>query len=154
MSIEKTSEKIQEMPTTERTHYLPHHAVIRRDKDTTKLRIVYDASARSRGPSLNDCLHTGPKLQQSIFDLLQFRTHRVGLTADIEKAFLMIGIAEEDRDVLRFLWIDNIASMSSAIVEHYRAAFLQWFTRCFVQLEKKVDCGTHQTYSPLIQVKV
>ena len=110
--------KDQEMPTTERIHYLPHHAVIRRDKDTTKLRIVYDASARSRGPSLNDCLHTGPKLQQSIFDLLlHFRTHRVGLTADIEKAFLMIGTAEEDRDVLRFLWIDNIKSQNPDLIE-------------------------------------
>ena len=40
-----------------RVHYMPHHAVIRRDKSTTKVRVVYDASAKADGPSLNDCLH-------------------------------------------------------------------------------------------------
>ena len=53
-----------------RIHYLPRHAVIRRDKSTTKLRIVYDASARSNGPSLNDSLHVGPKFNQRIMDIL------------------------------------------------------------------------------------
>ena len=90
-------------------HYLPHHAVVRSDKTTTKLRIVYDASARTNGPSLNDCLYTGPKFDQKILDiLLRFRVHRVALTGDIEKAFLMISMAEKDRDVLRFLWVNNI----------------------------------------------
>ena len=39
-------------------HYIPHHEVIRVDKETTKLRVVYDASvkAQSTTPSLNDCL--------------------------------------------------------------------------------------------------
>jgi len=100
-SLEKTQEG--------RLHYLPHHAVVKSDRETTKLRIVYDASARSGGPSLNDCLYTGPKFNQNIFDILvRFRSYRVALIADIEKAFLMIGIEEGDRDALRFLWIDSI----------------------------------------------
>ncbi len=82
-------------------HYLPHHAVIRKDKHTMKLRVVYDASAKSEGPSLNDCLLTGPKFDLDI--LLRFRAHEVALAADIEKAFLMVSVADKDRDVLRFL---------------------------------------------------
>ena len=89
-------------------HYLPHHAVVRRDKATTKLRVVYDASARSNGPSLNDCLNPGPKFDQKILDILsRFRVHRVAVTADIEKAFLMVSVAAKDREFLRFLWVDD-----------------------------------------------
>ena len=86
-------------PQNNLTHYLPHHPVVREDKSMTKLRIVYDASARTCGPSLNDCLYTGPKFS---------RTYRTALAGDIEKAFLMISVAPHDRDVLRFLWVDDI----------------------------------------------
>ena len=97
--------------TTNKLHYLPHHCVIREDKTTTKLRIVYDASAKTNGPSLNDCLYARPSFGQKIADILiRFRSHPVALIADIERAFLMISIAEEDRDVLRFLWVENIGS--------------------------------------------
>ena len=57
------------MPTL--LHYLPHHKVIRKDKETTNVRVVYDTSARvDVQPSLNDCLLIGPKFTQKIFDLL------------------------------------------------------------------------------------
>ena len=62
-------EEVNEDPQTNtdaKVHYLPHHAVIRKDKQTTKLRIVYDASARSNGISLNDSLFSGPKFNQKI----------------------------------------------------------------------------------------
>ena len=75
-------------------HYLPHHAVIRRDKASTKLHIVYDASAQSSGPSLNDCLDPGPKFNQKILDILtRFRVHKVAIIAYIEKAFLIIRVS-------------------------------------------------------------
>ena len=93
-------------------HYLPHHPVIRQDKLTTKVRVVYDASAKvGKAPSLNECLHAGPSLIEHITDiLLRFRIHRVALIGDIEKAFLMVGINESDRDVLRFLWVDDVSA--------------------------------------------
>ena len=92
----------------DKLHYLPHHAVIRQDKETTKLRIVYDASAKESDLSLNDCLHTGPKFDQSVLDiLLRFRLYHTALVADIEKAFLMISVNKQDRDALRFLWVSD-----------------------------------------------
>ena len=67
-------------------HYLPHRTVMRLDRDTTKVRVVYDASSKVFGSSLNDCLHIGPSLNPLLFDiLLRFRVHEVALTADVEK---------------------------------------------------------------------
>ena len=40
--------------------YLPHKMVIREDKDTTKLRVVFDASAKKDGPSLKERLNADP----------------------------------------------------------------------------------------------
>ena len=83
---------------------VPHHPVIRRDKTTTKLRVVYDASAKTTGPSLNDCLDPGPKFDQKILDILsRFRVHQFAITADIKKAFLMISVSLEDREFLFFM---------------------------------------------------
>ena len=91
-------------------HYLANHAVVHSDKDTTKLCIVYDASAKPEGKaSLNDCLLIGQKFNQKIlYILLRFRSHQIGLTADIEKAFLMISMEDRDRDVFCFLWVNDI----------------------------------------------
>ena len=99
-------------------HYLPHYAVIRKDKQTTKLRIVYDASAHGGGCSLNDCLHSGPKFDQNLLDIIiRFRAYRIGIIADVEKAFLMVSVCKEDRDTLRFLWVDDIERIPPAPVE-------------------------------------
>ena len=111
-------ERVEPSEDLGQVHYLPHHAVVRRDKETTKVRVVYDASAHSDGPSLNDCLHAGPKLNQKILDiLLRFRVHRVAIIADIEKAFLMVSMAGKDRDVLRFLWFKDALTEQHELLE-------------------------------------
>ena len=53
-------------------YYIPHKAVSKQDAETMKLRVVYHASARenSKQPSLNDCLHPGPPLQNLLWNIL------------------------------------------------------------------------------------
>ena len=53
-------------------HYLPHHGVLRQDSETTRLRIVYNGSAKAYGAEqcLNDCLQTGPNYIPKLFDIL------------------------------------------------------------------------------------
>ena len=107
----------KEVPQDVPVHYLPHHAVLREDKSTTKLRIVYDASARTSGRSLNDCLYVGPKSGQNIMDILiRFRSYKTALAADIEKAFLMISVSQVDRNALRFLWVKDVNETPAGII--------------------------------------
>ena len=95
-------------------HYLPHHPVLTPAKNTTQLRVVYDASVKSRKgvKSLNECLYRGPVLLPDQCGILfRLRLHPIVLLADIEKAFLQVDIQESDRDVTRFLWykdVDNV----------------------------------------------
>ena len=98
-----------------KVHYLPHRAVIRENRETTKVRIVYDASACLKNePSLNDCLYAGPCLLPKIFDILhRFRVRAVGIISDIQQAFLNIEVVDEHRDLLRFLWPTDIYDDSS-----------------------------------------
>ena len=85
--------------------YLPHRPVLKASSSTTKVRPVFDASARGpAGLSLNDCLHSGPSLLPAMVDvLLRFRRHAVALTADVKMAFLQIRVCPSDRDAHRFL---------------------------------------------------
>lgn len=87
-------------------HFIPHQPVVRVDK--SKVRIVYDASARvfKNSYSLNDCLHSGPLLLNSLTGiLLRFRIHSIVILADIEKAFLQVSLQESDRDYTKLLWV-------------------------------------------------
>ena len=84
---------------------MPVHAVMKDSSTTTKLRAVFDGSARtSSGHSFNDCLLPGTNLYPALLDvLIRFRFHQITLSADISKMFREILLNPGERDGHRFL---------------------------------------------------
>ena len=100
-------ERVYDDPPQGSAHYLPHHGVLDEDRETTKLRVVYDAS--SGVPSLNASLDKGENLIPPLVDvLLRSRLFKIAVFSDIKQAFLSVSVDEEFRDFLRFLWYDDI----------------------------------------------
>ena len=96
--------------------YLPVFCVEQVKK--SKCRLVYDASARFKGTSLNDCLLQGPDLNNQLRSvLLRFREKPVAFGADIESMFSNFKVPESQRDLLRYFWFkDN--QPDSELVEY------------------------------------
>lgn len=89
--------------------YLPHHAIVREDKVTTKVRVVFDASAKgSKGVSLNDTLLVGPTLQETLRDLIiKWRTYPIVLVADVVKMYRQVLVDPQHADYQRIVWRDD-----------------------------------------------
>ncbi|XP_014667636.1 PREDICTED: uncharacterized protein LOC106809165 [Priapulus caudatus] len=86
-------------------HYISHHAVIRPEKKSTPVRIVFNSSASFKGHSLNDYWEKGPDLLNDLFGvLLRFRQHPIAISGDISKMYHQVEIPETDKHVHRFLW--------------------------------------------------
>ena len=92
-----------------KTYNMPQQLVVRKDRETTKIRGVFDCSSKmGDSPSLNECLDVPDANYTDLFAVMvTFRMHKVGLVADIEKAFLMIRMRKEDRDSHRLIWVKN-----------------------------------------------
>ncbi|XP_059217616.1 uncharacterized protein LOC131994757 [Stomoxys calcitrans] len=92
-----------------RHYYLPHHAVVKPDSTTTKVRVVFNASSpTSRGSSLNEVLHAGPVLQQDLVVLiLRWRFYRYVFNGDITKMYRQILVTPEQRPYQRILFRQN-----------------------------------------------
>ncbi|UYV64467.1 hypothetical protein LAZ67_3000849 [Cordylochernes scorpioides] len=84
--------EVKENGNDHKAFYLPHHPIITEKISTTKLRVVFNASSKTTTIySLNDVLHTGPKLQKDIFPLLlRFQSHPIAISADITKMYRQI----------------------------------------------------------------
>ena len=115
--LEKSSQDVFYLPmhavkkekSSQDVFYLPMHAVKKESSTTTKIRAVFDASAKfSTGVSLNNILLVGPTIHPPLLDvLLRFRLHRVALVADVSRMYRAIELTKSDRDLHRFVWIRN-----------------------------------------------
>lgn len=96
----------EQVETADITYYMPHRPVVKPSSLTTKIRPVFDASAKGpNGLSLNDVVHVGPSLLPSVQEvLLRFRRWRFGISGDIKQAFNQICLFEADQSAHRYLW--------------------------------------------------
>ena len=86
-------------------YYMPMH-VVRKSSTTTKISIVFDASAEtSTGTTLNDQYMIGPMVHSPLLDvLLHFRKFRIAMTTDVSRMYRAVLLPEEQRDLHRFIW--------------------------------------------------
>ncbi|XP_062704539.1 uncharacterized protein LOC134286864 [Aedes albopictus] len=128
---------------SEGRYYLPHHAILRPTSSTTKLRVVFDASAKGtpESKSLNEVLQVGGVVQSDLLSiLLRFRGHPVVFTADIAKMYRQILVAAEHTRFQRIFWRTEpnqrlrVLELLTVMYGTASAPFLA--TRCLVQLCK------------------
>ena len=102
----------------DRVFYLPMLTVRKDSSTTTKIRAVFDASAKSSSDvSLNDQLMVGPTVHSSLLDvLLRFRLHRIALTTDVSRMYRAVVLPADQRDLHRFVW----RTQPDAILKDYR----------------------------------
>ena len=119
------------------------------NRETTKVRIVFDASARYQGTSLNDVIEQGPTLQNSLFDvLLRFRYNRVAVCCDIQEMYLRVGIIPSDRRFHCFLWRES-PSENPEVYQFNRLVFGVNASPYLAQFVSQHNARMHQSEFPL-----
>ncbi|KAM8703163.1 hypothetical protein ACLKA7_007872 [Drosophila subpalustris] len=104
--------KIEEL-----TWYLPIFITLNPNKPN-KVRLVWDAAAKSHGAALNDFILTGFSLTPLLEILLAFRVGQVAVCGDIAEMFHRITIRKEDRQARRFLWYYQSSGKVKSYVMH------------------------------------
>ncbi|XP_062534641.1 uncharacterized protein LOC134203810 [Armigeres subalbatus] len=90
-------------------YYLPHHCILKPDSSTTKLRVVFDASAKTTtNLSLNDVLMEVPAVQSPLFDiLLRWRLHKYVFSTDVQRMYEQVKVNDEHTKYQRCVWRDE-----------------------------------------------
>ena len=129
---------------------LPHFPVVRMDKSTAKVRIVFDCAAKGDGISLNDMIHPGPKLQQDLFNVLvRFRRNPVGVAYDMKEMYLQIEIEEQDRSHFRLFWRDLDSNREPDLFEFSRVVFEKYSAPMESQFVAQENARRNQDRYPL-----
>ncbi|GFY02626.1 integrase catalytic domain-containing protein [Trichonephila clavipes] len=102
-------EVVAEHDNSEVAYYMPHHGVLRPEKSTTKLRVVFNATnPTSNGLLLNSIQYNGGLVQNDLFTIMiKFREHPYAFTADVKMMYRMILIHESQQPLLRILWKES-----------------------------------------------
>lgn len=121
--------------------YLPHHAVLRPSNSTTKCRVVFDASAKVSGLSLNDVMMTGSNVQSDLLSIiLRFRKHRYVMSADVAKMYRQIIVDPAFTPLQRIFWRkspqDRLRVLELTTVTYGTAAAPFLATRALLQLAR------------------
>ena len=96
------AEKIDSPCLNGKLWYVPHFGV---QKQNNKVRLVFDAAARTGSTCLNNLLLRGlDNLKSLVGVLMRFRQFLFAVIADIKDMFMRITLRQEDRDAQRFLW--------------------------------------------------
>lgn len=101
--------EVAESDITTSNYFIPHHYVLKPGSSTTKLRVVFDTSAKSSsGAFLNDFMYNGPTVQSDLFAiLLRFRLPRYVFSTDVEKMYRQIMMSPGERILRKLVNIIN-----------------------------------------------
>ena len=144
-----------EEPTPECQWLLPHFPVVRPEKATSKVWIVFDGSAPFEGKSLNTEALTGPKLQSDIFNILvKFRKEWMALVGDISQMYHQLVLFPEDRLMHRFLWRNMQINKEPEVYEFLHFMFGGCYCPICTQFTWQKHAEIHQDTYPLAVVVV
>ena len=122
-------------------YYMPMHCVRKASSTTTKLRVVFDASAKTiSGLSYNDTLAVGPMLHMTLDRILmRFRMHRVALTGDVQKMYREILLAPSDQNFHRFVWRAQVSDpVSEFCMNRVTFGVIMWQCRLCSKQQKNL----------------
>jgi hypothetical protein len=101
--------KVQdENPKRPNVLYWAHFPILKEEKETTKIRPVFDGAAKFRGVCINEHIQTGPTVMNELVAVVhRFRQYYYAVTGDVKEMFLQVRVPPEEKDYLRFMWYEE-----------------------------------------------